>query len=247
MPSCVLAAHLRTFSASPTAFLGRRDQGCTQRSQRGCIGGEKKALSYSHYPSWLWTVFLIMGSISLALLPATLHWPGDFRDLSATTPEPQPPLPSRAQRHRLDYLPYGHHRTLNLLCHLFYSFHFVSHIWRCVPLAQRPTTQKSFPPPKTVEINCTVPVTGSLMKTSIPPGINTRMPWPPCSLHFALLDFLPMNVSNHFSNPCKLLTSRGNRANDSQSRTPLCTKKHPCPFACFEPSPNNFTEPDYLF
>lgn len=83
-----------------------------------------------------------MGSISLALLPATAHRAGGFRDLSVTTPEPQLPLPSLAQRHCLDYSPCGHHRAPNLACPLsnrstlWATFGDVCH-WHSIWLSKR--------------------------------------------------------------------------------------------------------------
>ena len=59
-----------------------------------------------------------MGNTLFVLLPATHVELVISVDPSVTTPELQPPLPSLAQRHCPVYLPYGHHRTLNLACHL---------------------------------------------------------------------------------------------------------------------------------
>lgn len=143
IPCSVLAAHLHASSTSTTDFLRCRDQDCTQCSHVDASVGKKwHPLSYSHWPSWLWTVFLIMGNILLALLLATAHRAGDFRDLSMTTPELQPLLLSLPQRHYLGYLPYGHHRTLNLVCHLFThsilwaTFRDVCH-WHSIWLSKR--------------------------------------------------------------------------------------------------------------
>lgn len=243
IPSSALAARLCTFSTAATALLRCRDQDCTQCSRVGASVGKKRhPLSYSHYPSWLWTVFLIMGNISVALLPATAHRAGDFRDLSVTTPEPQPPLPSLEQRQHPGYLPYGHHRTQNLVCHLsthsilWATFGDVCHwhsIWPSKGASYHPKPWKS---------TARCPLSVHWWRCRFPQEKNTRMPWPACSSHFAVLDVLSMNASNRFSNPCKLLTARGNHGNDFQSCTLPCMKKHLRPFACFEPSPNNFIE-----
>lgn len=137
-------------------------------------GKKWHSLSYSHYPSWLRTIFLIIGSISLALLPATAHGTDAFRDLWGTTPDLQLHLPSLAQRHHLDYLLMGN--ELFYPVSSFYLLHFVSYFWRYLHLAQHRTIQKSFVPCRTMEINCTLPVTGSLPQEWTQERLGLRAP-----------------------------------------------------------------------